>query len=133
MFGNSDDIDTKNNYLKAAQEIIDNSDPIPEIGDRPDCAPQDSNHTTIDRSDMIGAIRGYCNGIDGDLKRTEDDHKGPYLSNNNKGSPKYSIGFDFNDAQGGCKSADTYDPPVDECLDKFTSIVDDCMFHGAFS
>ncbi|CAI7657451.1 unnamed protein product [Penicillium pancosmium] len=95
----------------------------PSIGS-PNCAPQDSDHTTIARDDLVEAIRGYCNG---NLERKQDnDDEEPYLSNNDKGFPKFWLQIDFSEEQGGCKSAGTYKPTFDDCLDKFTSIVDDC-------
>ncbi|KAJ5995141.1 hypothetical protein N7481_002118 [Penicillium waksmanii] len=99
MFGNLGWVHTKQQYMKEALEAVENADK-PNLGSR-------ANY--------------------GDLKRTEDDHKGPYLSNKNKGQDKFSIGIDFSEKQGGCKKAKTYEPSFDDCLSKLTSIVDDCQ------
>jgi hypothetical protein len=74
---------------------------------------------------LIEAARGYCNL---DIKRTEDKKEGPCISSNTKGNPKFFLEIDFSEKQGGCKSAGTYSPDFDECLSKFTSILDDCRF-----
>lgn len=129
MSGDIGWIHTKQEYWKAALEGVENADPSPNVGTRADCAPQDKNHTTLARDSLVGAAGGYCNGMDGDLTRTRDDPKGLYFSNHDAGIEKISIGIDFSEEQGGCKEAQTYDPTVDDCLSKLSSIVDDCMFH----
>lgn len=124
---------TQQEYWKEAVAGVGNSDPSPNVGTRADCAPQDKNHTTFPRDDLVNGANAYCNGRDGDLKRTIDDNKGPFFSNRDKGHPKFSVGFDFSEEQGGCKKAQTYNPTIDDCVSKLTSIVDDCMFHDLFS
>ncbi|KAJ5378882.1 hypothetical protein N7509_012001 [Penicillium cosmopolitanum] len=126
MFGDLGWVRTKQEYMKQALKAVEGADK-PDVGSRANCSPQDKNHTTIARESLVGAARGYCQGVDGDLKRTQDDPKGPYLSNKDKGYEKFSIGIDFSEKQGGCKEAKTYEPSFDDCLSKLTSIVDDCQ------
>lgn len=128
MFGNLGWVHTKQEYMKQALKAVEDADK-PDVGSRANCSPQDKNHTTIERQTLVNAARGYCVGVDGDLKRTKDDPKGPYFSNKDEGKDKLSVGIDFSEKQDGCKDAKTYEPSFDDCLSKLTSIVDDCMFH----